>query len=178
MDFIPVITHLSTLLDSSRLALFSSPSYTCSKLVQLFDPSIHQVNVDGVSLSLQALVSVARHNTRITIDESTRTKVQSSQKVLQEKLEANVSIYGVSTGFGGSGKRSFFSRLGHYTEVSQRAHEPRIIRVSVLLCSRCNTAVSYLLFMITTLRPRPCRNPGSALLSLSELTPLFVDILA
>jgi len=62
------------------------------------------VVVDGHSLSIPALVAVARHNAQIVLDDSPEIKagIQKSRDVIVGKVEASQSVYGVSTGFGGS----------------------------------------------------------------------------
>ena len=64
------------------------------------------VVVDGHSLSVPALVAAARHNAQIFLNGSTeiRARIQSSRDVIMGKVETAKSVYGVSTGFGGSGK--------------------------------------------------------------------------
>lgn len=66
----------------------------------------NSVVVDGHSLSIPALVAVARHNAQIVLDDSpeVRAGIQKSRDVIVGKVEASQSVYGVSTGFGGSGK--------------------------------------------------------------------------
>jgi hypothetical protein len=64
--------------------------------------------VDGHSLSIPALVAAARHNASIVLNGSSeiRARIQKSRDVIVEKVETSQSVYGVSTGFGGSGKTS------------------------------------------------------------------------
>ncbi|KAH9046856.1 phenylalanine ammonia-lyase [Lactarius hengduanensis] len=62
------------------------------------------VIVDGHSLSVPALVATARHNAQVFLNGSTeiRSRIQASRDVIVGKVEASKSVYGVSTGFGGS----------------------------------------------------------------------------
>jgi len=62
--------------------------------------------IDGHSLSIPALVAVARHNAKIVLDDSPeiRDGIQKSRDVIVGKVETSQSVYGVSTGFGGSGE--------------------------------------------------------------------------
>ncbi|KAN0114021.1 L-Aspartase-like protein, partial [Russula decolorans] len=64
--------------------------------------------IDGHSLSIPALVAVARHNAQIVLDDSpeTRACIQKLRDDIVGKVETSQSVYGVSTGFGGSGKPS------------------------------------------------------------------------
>ena len=72
----------------------------------------HPVKVDGHTLSVAAIVAAARHAAPIRLDDSKRTKdrVEKSRQVVVDKVESGASIYGLSTGFGGSGI-PFFSYL-------------------------------------------------------------------
>lgn len=60
--------------------------------------------LDGRTLSIPAIVASARYNTLVELDESQDVvdAVAASRKVIDDKLAAATSIYGVSTGFGGS----------------------------------------------------------------------------
>lgn len=60
--------------------------------------------LDGKTLSVPAVVATARFGARVSLDESPEVKerVAASRKVVDDKLESATSIYGVSTGFGGS----------------------------------------------------------------------------
>ncbi|KAF8504772.1 phenylalanine ammonia-lyase [Russula emetica] len=60
--------------------------------------------IDGHSLSIPAVVAVARHNAQIVLDDSPeiRAGIQKSRDVIVGKVETSQSVYGVSTGFGGS----------------------------------------------------------------------------
>ncbi|KAI9508550.1 phenylalanine ammonia-lyase [Russula earlei] len=62
------------------------------------------VVIDGYNLSISALVAAARHNTHVLLNDShdIRTRVQKSRDVIVGKVESSQSVYGVSTGFGGS----------------------------------------------------------------------------
>ncbi|GJJ13587.1 hypothetical protein Clacol_007843 [Clathrus columnatus] len=115
MDFIPLRIHLSNFLN---------------------DLSSQTVNLDGTSLSLSSLVAVARHKATTTIIESTRQNVQASRDVLLEKLEADISIYGVSTGFGGSASTRTRDHLGLGLALFQMQH-----------CGVIPTASDHLTFM-------------------------------
>jgi hypothetical protein len=64
--------------------------------------------IDGHSLSIPALVAVARHNAQIVLNDSPEIMagIQKSRDVIVGKVETSQSVYGVSTGFGGSGMSS------------------------------------------------------------------------
>ncbi|CAA7259131.1 unnamed protein product [Cyclocybe aegerita] len=62
------------------------------------------VKIDGHSLTTAAIVSAARHTTLISLDNMKRVKerVEKSRQVVVDKIASGASIYGLSTGFGGS----------------------------------------------------------------------------
>ncbi|KAJ3726952.1 L-Aspartase-like protein [Lentinula raphanica] len=62
------------------------------------------VTVDGKGLSIAAVVAASRHAASIQLDLSPKTKdkVDQSRKTIADKVDNGISVYGVSTGFGGS----------------------------------------------------------------------------
>ncbi|KIM40304.1 hypothetical protein M413DRAFT_446481 [Hebeloma cylindrosporum] len=62
------------------------------------------VIVDGQNLSIAAVTAAARYHASVSLDESPalKAKIAKSRKVIVDKVDAGLSIYGVSTGFGGS----------------------------------------------------------------------------
>ena len=64
------------------------------------------INVDGHTLSLAAVTAAARYNANVELSQSAQVKegVEKSRAVIAEKVEQGTSVYGVSTGFGGSGQ--------------------------------------------------------------------------
>ncbi|PPQ88445.1 hypothetical protein CVT25_011571 [Psilocybe cyanescens] len=62
------------------------------------------VVIDGQNLSIAAVTAAARYNSSVCLDESPvlKAKVAKSRKVIVNKVDAGLSVYGVSTGFGGS----------------------------------------------------------------------------
>lgn len=63
------------------------------------------MKVDGKTLSLAGVVAAARHHAKISLDDSAsiKEKVVKSRKVIADKVASGASVYGLSTGFGGSG---------------------------------------------------------------------------
>ncbi len=63
------------------------------------------VLVDGQTLSIPAVTAAARYGAAVSLDASPHIKdrVAKSRKAIVSKVVAQTSIYGVSTGFGGSG---------------------------------------------------------------------------
>ncbi|TDL23040.1 phenylalanine ammonia-lyase [Rickenella mellea] len=66
------------------------------------------VVIDGYSLSIPAVTAAARFNAPVVLNGSPdiRERVDKSRKIIQSKLDQNKSIYGVSTGFGGTDTRT------------------------------------------------------------------------
>lgn len=62
------------------------------------------VVVDGHTLTTAGVVAASRYHSRIELDDCHRVKdgVAKSRKVITDKVESGTSVYGLSTGFGGS----------------------------------------------------------------------------
>ena len=62
------------------------------------------VLVDGQTLSIAAVTAASRYHASVFLDESPvlKAKISQSRKVMADKVDAGLSVYGVSTGFGGS----------------------------------------------------------------------------
>ncbi|ESK92064.1 phenylalanine ammonium lyase [Moniliophthora roreri MCA 2997] len=62
------------------------------------------VKVDGETLSIAAVTAAARYHASVQLDQSAvvRERIDKSRKYLSDKVDNGISIYGVSTGFGGS----------------------------------------------------------------------------
>ena len=58
------------------------------------------VNVDGQSLTIDAVEAVARHGARTVLDEEARERVAASRGVIDAILKAGQVAYGINTGFG------------------------------------------------------------------------------
>ena len=59
---------------------------------------MEEVIIDGESLTLEALVAVARHGARVRVPEHVRQRVLANRKVLEELVRAGARCYGVNTG--------------------------------------------------------------------------------
>ena len=59
-----------------------------------------EVTIDGSNLTLKELVSVARSNNTVRIDEKALQRTIRGRAVLERLLRENEVIYGVNTGFG------------------------------------------------------------------------------
>ncbi|KAF8967957.1 L-Aspartase-like protein [Flammula alnicola] len=62
------------------------------------------VIVDGQNLSIAAVTAAARYHASVALEDSPalKTKIAKSRKAIADKVDAGLSVYGVSTGFGGS----------------------------------------------------------------------------
>lgn len=144
-----------------------------------------QIVIDGHNLSIPAVVAVARHNAQIVLDDSpqTRAGIQKSRDVIVGKVETSQSVYGVSTGFGGSGMSSppvSFLRLVTHHSVCLK---PILVLPTLWLSEvhYCNTNIqvfyhhpqmSSLLFLfLTHSHLRACRSLGFVEQSLSASIP-------
>ncbi|KAF8161270.1 L-Aspartase-like protein [Crassisporium funariophilum] len=63
-----------------------------------------EVVVDGQNLSIAAVTAASRYHASVVLDQSPslKAKIAKSRKVIADKVESGISVYGVSTGFGGS----------------------------------------------------------------------------
>lgn len=75
------------------------------------------VVVDGETLSVPAVAAVARYGANVVLDDSSeiQDRVLKSRQVIADKVSSQKSVYGVSTGFGGSGKRNRTQRVADYS---------------------------------------------------------------
>ncbi|KAK2463218.1 hypothetical protein APHAL10511_004873 [Amanita phalloides] len=62
------------------------------------------VNVDGQTLSIAAVAATARHYAAVQLHDSPhiQERMQKSRAVIADKVSCGASVYGLSTGFGGS----------------------------------------------------------------------------
>ncbi|MGB9684712.1 MAG: histidine ammonia-lyase [Candidatus Bathyarchaeales archaeon] len=61
---------------------------------------MHQVQIDGETLTIEDVVEVAYGKAKVSITEKAKTKVRKSREFLEKLLEKDETIYGVNTGFG------------------------------------------------------------------------------
>ena len=64
------------------------------------------VNVDGQTLSIAAVVATSRYQAVVQLDNSPhiQERLHKSRAVIASKVSNGASVYGLSTGFGGSGE--------------------------------------------------------------------------
>jgi len=59
-----------------------------------------EIVLDGDSLTITDLIEITRYGKKIKISEEGARKIKAARKIIEEKLDKNETIYGVSTGFG------------------------------------------------------------------------------
>ncbi|CAE6421238.1 unnamed protein product [Rhizoctonia solani] len=62
------------------------------------------VVIDGQNLTIPSVVAAARHGARVALDDSTviKSRMAKAENAIEDKLRTGKSVYGISTGFGGS----------------------------------------------------------------------------
>ncbi|KAF5321526.1 hypothetical protein D9619_001870 [Psilocybe cf. subviscida] len=86
----------------------ASTSTLLSKFIQAHKDLLlyrnQPVQVDGQNLTTAAIVAAARYSASVSLDSSSKIKerVDKSRQVVVDKVATGASIYGLSTGFGGS----------------------------------------------------------------------------
>lgn len=78
------------------------------------------VVVDGHNLTIPSVVAAARHGARVALDDShvVKSRMAKAENAIEDKLRTGKSVYGISTGFGGSGKLSLDPYADHFTDFS------------------------------------------------------------
>ncbi|MCK5305125.1 MAG: aromatic amino acid lyase, partial [Candidatus Heimdallarchaeota archaeon] len=62
---------------------------------------VHEVIIlDGDSLTINDLVEVTRFERKVKISEEGKKRIEKARKILEDKLDKNEIMYGISTGFG------------------------------------------------------------------------------
>ncbi len=107
-----------------------------------------EITIDGSSLTLQELVSVARGNIAVRMDKKAVQRTRRSRAVLEKLLQQDEVIYGVNTGFGALSNvkvapedlRQLQANLlrSHASSVG-KPHSTDVVRAMMLL--RANTLI-------------------------------------
>jgi histidine ammonia-lyase len=61
---------------------------------------MHEVLIDGETLTIENIVKVARENAKVVIPEKVKKRIRKSREVLENLIKKGQVIYGVNTGFG------------------------------------------------------------------------------
>ena len=59
-----------------------------------------KIELDGVTLTIEQVISVARNGTHVTLSAKAKAKVEAAAKLIQQWTDSGEVIYGVTTGFG------------------------------------------------------------------------------
>jgi len=119
----PSSTLLSKFLESQReldtYKYLNDHNYDTQSLM-VFHRNGKAVKVDGQTLSIAAVAAAARYHAQVELDDSptARERLAKSRKVITDKVESGTSVYGLSTGFGGSG-RLLTSNLLHLANIHE-----------------------------------------------------------
>lgn len=92
--------HVNGFSKSNSSSISNSAFSTYKKVEDFKSNRSSSVIVDGQHLSIADVVAVALHGTKVELSESARSGVEASVAFLEERK--HLSIYGVTTGFGGS----------------------------------------------------------------------------
>jgi phenylalanine ammonia-lyase len=106
------LARAATLKATKTTSLEQTPT-TQTPLLQTFIQSFLELErykqgkpvfIDGQSLSIAAVTAASRHGASVALDGSSkvRDRMEKSRRVVTDKIDGGISIYGVSTGFGGS----------------------------------------------------------------------------
>jgi len=85
------------------------------------------VILDGDSLSLEELVNVARHGWKVSLSDKAVERVRKSRAIVEDIVENNRVVYGVTTGF------------GKFADVSISKDECRQLQTNLILSHSCGT---------------------------------------
>ncbi|KAJ9498395.1 hypothetical protein LTR99_003244 [Exophiala xenobiotica] len=102
MDHLTHATDISVGDKKSRVPHLNLTYRTWERIQKLLRAG--QVEINGHDLDIASVVAVAKLGCKPYIEKSTKllNRLEESQKILQEHLQAGSKIYGVNTGFGGN----------------------------------------------------------------------------
>ncbi|KAG8846048.1 hypothetical protein FRB96_002089 [Tulasnella sp. 330] len=91
---------------STSSTLLSSFLHSQNRLQALRDGE--SIVINGNTLSVPEVVAAGRYGASVVLDDSheVRSRIEKSQRAMDSKLESGKSVYGVSTGFGGTDTRT------------------------------------------------------------------------
>ncbi|MEM3731779.1 MAG: histidine ammonia-lyase [Candidatus Bathyarchaeia archaeon] len=61
---------------------------------------MHEIQINGETLTIEDVVKVAREKTRVALSEEAKRRVKKSREILEKLVRENRVIYGLNTGFG------------------------------------------------------------------------------
>ena len=125
-----------------------SQPYLSNPRLPLSRGRLAEVTIDGSSLTLHELVSVARSNSPVRVDRKALQETKRSRAVLEKLLQEGKVIYGVNTGFGALSnvkvapedlKQLQANLLRSHASSVGKPHSTDVVRAMMLL--RANTLI-------------------------------------
>jgi hypothetical protein len=131
------------------------------------------VTVDGQTLSIAAVTATSRYHASVKLDGCPQIKerITKSRKVISDKINSGTSVYGVSTGFGGSGTHlSLYNRARNHiltlnvklilVPTSLCFSEMPFFNTSTVVSCHPRQSLSMLCPSLTLFARPPCPNHG------------------
>ncbi|KAG8996235.1 hypothetical protein FRB93_000901 [Tulasnella sp. JGI-2019a] len=97
------VSHLPKLSSSTSSNTLLASFIESQKRIQALRDG-ESIVVNGHTLSVPEVVAAGRYGAKVILDDSyeVRARIEKSQRAIDSKLEEGQSVYGISTGFGGS----------------------------------------------------------------------------
>lgn len=86
---------------------------------------MNKVLIDGNSLSLKEFINVVRYGYKVELTEDAIERVDSSRNVVDEFVESEKAVYGITTGF------------GKFSDVSITKEETRLLQKNLIMSHSC-----------------------------------------
>jgi histidine ammonia-lyase len=83
--------------------LWLNPLFCCLKEENIMSVVLAEkpkITLDGETLTLEQVVAVARHGAKVELHPEAKKKVQKSREYVDQIIEGNKTVYGITTGFG------------------------------------------------------------------------------
>jgi len=87
--------------------------------------NMNKVLIDGNSLSLKEFINVVRYGYKVELTEDAIERVDSSRNVVDEFVESEKAVYGITTGF------------GKFSDVSITKEETRLLQKNLIMSHSC-----------------------------------------
>src|SRR5438309_7946741 len=143
-----MVTINKLLADKEGSGRTDNQPYLSNPSVPLYRGRLAEVTIDGSSLTLQELVSVARGNSTVGVDRKALQRTKRGRAVLEKLLQEDEVIYGVNTGFGALSnvkvapedlKQLQANLLRSHASSVGKPHSTDVVRAMMLL--RANTLI-------------------------------------
>lgn len=86
-----------------------------------------KIIIDGESLDLEGIISVARNYAKVEISTEAKEKIKTSRKIIEDIVENNKVVYGVTTGF------------GKFSDVTISNEDCQTLQKNLILSHACGT---------------------------------------